>query len=351
MPPIQSPQPTRPGPWRITFDTNPDDCNIHCIMCEEHSPFSHLQHERIQAGRPKRRMDITLIRRVLEEAKGTPLREIIPSTMGEPLVYRHFDEILDLCALYGIKLNLTTNGTFPGPGARAWAERIVPVTSDVKISWNGARKETQEEIMRGTHWERILENVRIFIGVRDDYAARGGNRCRVTFQMTFLETNVGELDAIVRLAASLGVDRVKGHHLWVHFDEIRSLSMRRSPQAIERWNAAVQNAYEAAEQYRLPNGEQVLLENIFPLEAGAVEDIAPGAVCPFLGQEAWVSAQGRFNPCCAPDALRLTLGEFGNLEEHSLYDIWQCPAYQSLQATYETHSLCKSCNMRRPERS
>src|SRR5260221_14679726 len=70
--------------------------------------------------------------------------------------------------------------------------------------------------------------------------------------MTFLETNVGELAAIVRLAASLGVDRVKGHHLWVHFDEIRSLSMRRSPQAIERWNAAVQDAYEAAQQYRLP---------------------------------------------------------------------------------------------------
>lgn len=351
MPPIQSIQPTRPGPWRITFDTNPDDCNIHCIMCEEHSPYSRLQRERIQAGRPRRRMDIALIRHVLEEAQGTPLREIIPSTMGEPLVYRHFDEILDLCAQYGIKLNLTTNGTFPGRGARAWAERIVPVTSDVKISWNGARKETQEEIMRGTRWERVLENVRVFIAIRDDHAARGGNRCRVTFQMTFLETNVGELAAIVRLAASLGVDRVKGHHLWVHFDEIQSLSMRRSPQAIKQWNAAVQDAYEAAEQYRLPNGEPVVLENMFPLEPGAVEDIAPGAVCPFLGKEAWVSAQGRFNPCCAPDALRRSLGEFGNLGERSLYDIWQSPAYQSLQATYQTHPLCKGCNMRRPERS
>src|SRR5260370_42447002 len=69
---MQSIQPTRPGPWRITFDTNPDDCNLHCIMCEEHSPYSTLQHERIQAGRPKRRMDIALIRRVLEEAQGTP---------------------------------------------------------------------------------------------------------------------------------------------------------------------------------------------------------------------------------------------------------------------------------------
>jgi glycosyltransferase involved in cell wall biosynthesis len=29
-----------PGPWRVTFDTNPDDCNLRCVMCEEHSPFS-----------------------------------------------------------------------------------------------------------------------------------------------------------------------------------------------------------------------------------------------------------------------------------------------------------------------
>jgi MoaA/NifB/PqqE/SkfB family radical SAM enzyme len=342
-------QPTRPGPWRITFDTNPDDCNLHCIMCEEHSPFSTLQRERIQAGRPKRRMDIALIRRVLEESQGTPLHEIIPSTMGEPLVYRHMDEIIDLCAQYGVKLNLTTNGTFPGRGAKAWAERIVPIASDVKISWNGARKETQESIMLGTRWERVLENVRRFIRVRDAHAAAGGNRCRVTFQLTFLETNLGELAAIVKLAAELGVDRVKGHHLWAHFDEIKPLSMRRSPEAILRWNEAVQAAYEAAECYRRSDGKKVLLENIFPLEPGADVDIAPGAVCPFLGKEAWVSALGRFDPCCAPDALRRTLGEFGNVQEQGLYRIWQSPAYQELQDTYREHPLCQGCNMRRPE--
>ncbi len=107
--------------------------------------------------------------------------------------------------------------------------------------------------------------------------------------------------------------------------------MRRSPESILKWNEAVQTAYEAAEQQ------------------GAMVDIAPGAVCPFLGKEAWVSAQGRFDPCCAPDALRRTLGEFGNLQGKSLYEIWQSPAYQALLATYREHSLCQGCNMRRPE--
>ena len=338
----------RSGPWRITFDTNPDDCNLHCIMCEDHSPYSTTQSDRRKAGRPKRRMDIELIRKVMEDSRGTGLREIIPSTMGEPLLYRHFDEILDLCAEYGVKLNLTTNGTFPKRGAKAWAQRIVPVTSDVKVSWNGATKGTHETVMLGSSWETVLENVRTFIGVRDAHAAGGGNRCRMTFQLTFMEINVSELPGIVKLAADLGVDRVKGHHLWVHFSPMRPQSMRRSPEAITRWNDMVDSAYEIVERHRLPSGGRVLLENIFRLEEDSEGDIAPDGICPFLGQEAWVASDGRFNPCCAPDALRRTLGYFGNVNSTSLYDIWEIAEYKDLQANYMKNALCQGCNMRKP---
>ncbi len=336
------------GPWRITFDTNPDDCNLKCIMCEEHSVHSTLQAERKAAKRPPRRMSVDLIRRVLEDSRGTGLREIIPSTMGEPLIYQHFEDIIDLCEEHRVFLNLTTNGTFPRLGAREWAERIVPITSDVKISWNGATKATQEAVMVGSNWERVLDNVRTFIEVRDAHAAAGGNRCQVTFQLTFLETNTAELPDIVKLAAEVGVDRVKGHHLWAHFDAIQKLSMRRSPESIERWNRAVRAAVQVAEGHRLPSGEKVLLDNIFELDPDATKDLAPGGPCPFLGQEAWVSAEGRFNPCCAPDAQRRTLGEFGDLGEVSIRDVWKGDAYQRLMASYSSRALCLSCNMRKP---
>ena len=338
------------GPWRITFDTNPDICNLKCIMCEEHSPHSRRQAERRAAGKRPRVMPIDLIRRVIAEGARRGLREVIPSTMGEPLLYGHFDEILAICREHDIKLNLTTNGTFPRLGAREWASRIVPVTSDVKISWNGASKETQEQIMLGTRWEKVLENVRTFIEVRDAHAASGGNQCRVTLQLTFLETNVAELADIVRLAIDFGVDRVKGHHLWAHFDAIQPLSMRRSPEAIRRWNETVIEARAAASEQMLPNGKPILLENIFLLEEDATQNLAPGEPCPFLGQEAWVSAEGRFDPCCAPDALRRTLGEFGDLYEKGLSEIWDGAAYRRLVHSYRNRALCLGCNMRKPEK-
>ena len=292
-------------------------------------------------------MPIELIRKVVTNAANNGLREIIPSTMGEPLLYEHFEEIIELCAEHDVKLNLTTNGTFPRLGAAVWAARIVPIASDVKISWNGATKATQEAIMRGSNWDKALENVRTFIEVRDAHAAAGGNRCRVTFQVTFLEANVDELAGIVRLAADLGVDRVKGHHVWTHFEELEGQSMRRSVQAIRHWNRAVLEAREAAEERRLPNGKNVLLDNIFLLDESATQDLAPGGPCPFLGQEAWVNTEGRFDVCCAPDAQRRALGDFGNLHEQELMDVWHSDSYRHLVATYRTRSLCLRCNMRK----
>nr|VFJ75889.1 MAG: Glycosyltransferase involved in cell wall bisynthesis [Candidatus Kentron sp. FW] len=336
------------GPWRVTFDTNPDTCNLHCIMCEEHSLHSPLRKARRTEGKSPRLMPIDLIRRVVADAAANGLCEIIPSTMGEPLLYEHFEDILDLCSEHGIQLNLTTNGTFPRLGARAWAERVVPVTSDIKISWNGATKATQESIMLGSNREKMLASVREFIAVRDAHANAGGNRCRVTFQVTFLEANVAELPDIVRLAIELGVDRVKGHHLWTHFDAIREQSMRRNSEAIRRWNHAVFATREAATERTLPGGRHILLQNIFPLDEDATGDLAPGGPCPFLGQEAWISAEGRFDPCCAPDAQRRMLGDFGNLRDRGLMEIWRGDAYHHLVTTYRNRELCLGCNMRKP---
>ena len=135
------------GPWRVTLDTNPDDCNLHCTMCEEHSPHSSRNQLRMAGQLPRRRMEWSTVEAVLREGAQNGLREVIPSTMGEPLLWSHFEQLLDLCAELGLRLNLTTNGTFPRLGAQAWAERILPVASDIKISWNGATKATQERIM------------------------------------------------------------------------------------------------------------------------------------------------------------------------------------------------------------
>lgn len=335
--------------WRITIDTNPEDCNLHCIMCEEHSPYSNfIPNLYKETGVKRRRMPFAWVEKIFEQAKQLGVREMIPSTMGEPLLYKGFDRIFDLSQQTGIKINLTTNGTFPKKTVEEWAQLIVPNTTDIKISWNGATAETAAKVMLGIDFEQCVENVRRFIEVRDKIHRETGYFCRVTFQLTFMENNMHELADIVRLAARLGIDRVKGHQLWAHFDEIKDLNMKRNQASIKRWNGYVKEAYQARDNHLKINGEKVLLENIISLEEGEQRTVPQDYACPFLGKELWVSATGKFSPCCAPDKLRQTLGDFGNIENQSVEDVLNSQQYQDLLANYKKIPLCQNCNMRKP---
>jgi MoaA/NifB/PqqE/SkfB family radical SAM enzyme len=330
---------TRPhaaGPWRLTLVTNPDDCNLACDMCE------------CGAARrpgPPRRMDPSLAERAVREAARLGVTDVIPSTMGEPLLWAGLDRLVDLCAELGLRLNVTTNGTFPGRGAARWAERLVPVCSDVKLSWNGATAATAEALMPGLDLARAIEAARTFVRVRDA-RARPGRRCRVSFQVTAQEANVGELAAIVRLAASLGVERVKVNQLQPRFPHLAERSLRRSADAIRRWNAAVRGAHAAAEEHRLPSGARVLLENVV---AFAEDPAAPAPVgpCRFVGREAWVHPDGRFAPCPHPAAARGELVELGSVSELPLGELWDAEPFRSFVASWEGHPVCRACPLRR----
>ncbi|MDO6677650.1 radical SAM protein [Shewanella sp. 4_MG-2023] len=339
--------------WRITIDTNPDTCNLNCIMCEDHSIFAEPQSTRKRNGTQRPNMSRTLLERVVREAAEMGVKELIPSTMGEPLLYRHFDLILDLCEELNLKINLTTNGTFPSPdkskNVEYWAKRIVPIGSDVKISWNGATKETQEQIMPRASLAQHIENTKRFISIRDLVAKEGGNYCKLTMQLTFLELNINEISKMVEMAIELGFDRVKGHHLWAHFDQIKSQSLRKNHDSIKRWNEVVRHCHQIANDHNKISLHKLCLENFFELNPDNVDDIADEGECPFLGHEMWVDPSGRFNVCCAPDQQRKSLGDFGNLEERSVKEIWQSDEYQALCENYMDHTLCQGCNMRKPK--
>lgn len=335
--------------WRITIDTNPDDCNLTCIMCEEHSPYSDFIPTLYkETGVKRRRMTFETVERIFQQAEKLGVKEIIPSTMGEPLLYKDIERIFELAQKTGIKINLTTNGTFPKRLVEEWAKMIVPNTTDVKISWNGATAETAEKIMLGVKFNQVLENVKEFIAFRDKHFAETGYFCRVTFQLTFMQNNMHELADMIKLAAQLGVDRVKGHHLWTHFKEIEGLSMKATEESFAQWNAYVKQAYVAQETFRKPNGKKVVLENIIPLNGNEHSEVPEEYECPFLEKEIWISATGQISPCCAPDNLRKTLGDFGNIEISTITEVLSSPQYVDLVNNYKTKSLCKTCNMRKP---
>jgi len=330
------------GPWRITFDTNPDQCNLNCIMCEEHSRY------KISKEKSIRVMNFDLIKSVIKNCVGFGLKEVIPSTMGEPLLYKNFKELLALIKAYGLKLNLTTNGTFPILGVEEWGKLILPIASDVKISINGANEKINESIMEGVNFKRQLANIEKFIKIRNQIRKDGINFPTITFQATFMEKNILNLPDLLKLAIKLDIDRFKGHHLWVTHSQLENQDLRRNRDSIKNWNKTVEKLESIAKNNRLKNGCKIKLDNIykFPLN-GKAKSIPENYICPFLGREVWIAWDGTFNVCCAPNDLRATLGYFGNVNETFFMDLWNSEAYSRLINNWGSYDVCKNCNMRR----
>jgi len=331
------------GPWRLTLVADPDDCNLACDMCE-------CGQARAAGPRPgaPRRLDPALALAALASAlEGGALREVIPSTLGEPLLWAGLDALLDACGAAGLRLNLTTNGTWPGRGPRSWGERLYPLASDVKVSWNGACAATAEALMPGLDFAAAVAGVAEVAAARDAAAARTGVRGRLSFQVTAQAGNVDELPAIARLAAALGVDRVKVNQLQPRQPFLLPRALTRSRAGLERWNAAAAALRAEGSTLRTSAGAPLELQGAGDL---ALDPAAPAPLgpCPFVGREAWVLPDGRLAPCPHPAAWRGELVDLGRVGATPLLALWRGAALAGFTAGHERHPICAACPFRRP---
>ncbi len=325
------------GPVRLNFDTNPDDCNLSCGMCEGHSPYSALRRLREQGARPRSRMDPAILRAVFDELRGTCFREAVSSSNGEPLLYAHFEELAALCIRDGILLHVTTNGTFPG-GAEHWAALLTRMGADLKISINGATPVTQAAVMPGAPLDAVIQNVRTVAAARDAEAARGGLRSRLTMKVTFMQSNAWELPDLVRLAFELGFDRIRGSHLLSLFPQTDALCLCRNAESRQLFNRCVRRAWRMAETLERKFDRRLELSNFVPL--GEQAAIGP---CPYLGHEGWIAPDGGFSPCCVPLGARPQTGDLGNVARQGVLAVWNGAPYREFCRTYQDYPQCARC--------
>jgi hypothetical protein len=135
-----------------------------------------------------REMDFAIVEKVVNAFLPLGLKEIIPSTIGEPFMYSRFEDFLLLAKKTNIKVNITTNGTFPNGGMEKWVPLLMPVLSDIKFS-----------AMHG----KIPQSVFGFM-----QKVKGKNNITVSIQAT-----LGKNDKLDEIPA--GIDRVKINEPWI----------------------------------------------------------------------------------------------------------------------------------------
>ena len=318
-------------PWRITIDTNPDQCNLNCIMCDTHSIYN-------KNFKPNRKsMSQELLEKSIDEAIRIGVKEIIPTTMGEPLLYKYFDTFIDKLSTSSAKLNLTTNGTFPNLGVKQWAEKLLPILSDIKISINSIDAKVNESIMINDDTKKKLEDIKTFVNLRDTLYSN----VSITLQVTFLKSNLNDLESIIKFAIENNINRVKGHQLWITYDEIKDESLQNNTKKIFEWNSFIEQIDRYRDKVKLVNFEKLELENNTNL-------VPKSYNCPFLGEELWIDYNGDFNICCAPSDKRKTLGHWGNIKDRKITEVFSSSQYKELYSNYKTKDVCRVCPLRRP---
>ena len=200
---------------RLTLLTNPDKCNLRCPLCflnQRGRPFGmgEMPFEVAKAAIDKFAYDDACD---ASGPSGKGLREVIPSTMGEPLLYSKFGELLDYCSARKIPLNLTTNGSFPGIwGTDAGMRCLLLACSDIKVSCMGFDAPAFDEMMPGTTFDCWRGNVERLLDVARSLqgnAATGEKTATVSLQVTLHKKLLRCAQEILRWAESAGVARIK----------------------------------------------------------------------------------------------------------------------------------------------
>lgn len=226
------------------------------------------------------------------------LREVIPSTMGEPLLYSKFNELLQVCEAKSLKLNLTTNGSFPGPwGSDSGMERLLGSCSDIKIS-------TLSYEMGGISQALWRENVERLMACRRRKNEAGENSLStVSLQVTLHGQNAAnEMAAvewtkgILRFAENLGIDRIKWNR--VVFLEKNSPSLRErfgvDNRLFEKLRQEMLSG--ALRSSKVKYGGSLFFENA----AGLCPVGGKCEACPFEN-EVWVWPDGHEDHCPNPE--------------------------------------------------
>ena len=182
-------------------------CNLQCDFCPE-------------VVREKDFMDTGLFTRVIADA--APLAEqVCLHLMGEPLTHPHFAELVRICALHGLPVNLTTNGTLLN--AERTEALLHPIVRQVNFSVHSFEANFPGQDI-GPYMEKIFSFTRRAFEIRPDLY--------VNYRLWNLDGGeAGRNDALIaRVEGAFTVDLErqvdvrwrKGRHvtnrLYLHFD-------------------------------------------------------------------------------------------------------------------------------------
>lgn len=288
-------------------------CNLNCKMCFKRG-LSETKYEN---------MSLDTFNKALNDAN--PSKGVTFVGLGEPLLNPDFYEMLVESKKRGLLINFVTNGTVL---TEDWCKKLVDLKIDkISISFDGATKETYEAIRLGSNFEKVVDNIKMFVKIRNEM---GSKLPFIRLDAVLLKQNIHELPALVMLAKELGVNAISTLHpqCLVKDLELEHTMNMDKMEIYGYYGKAIDLAKELGVGLRLKK----------PDINYSVCQTAWGNTC--------VDVFGNIYPCCAIGAIKTKAIEYfkdvpinldfsnmvmGNIYKDNFYDVWYGKKYNKFR--------------------
>lgn len=285
-------------PTRVTLELTAD-CNLRCPHCEFTPPRAWV--EKHDPGR--------ILYMSPDELKKFAadvfphIQEVVPSVVGEPMMYPYWGEFLDLCKQYGVFAEIYTNGSYLD---ETTLPPLGPVTSKLIISMDGGSPATFNHLRKPHDFNDIcarLEKVKEWRANMPDE-----ERPRLQIHSVLTLHWVDELVDMVRLAKKHGVDEFSVAHLVAYNDYWKGYHPSKEPELTDKHlKAAHEEAKKLGVSVTLPQlfgtGESMThrAKPAFPIIDKV--DFLPRPEnrkywCKYMWREVFIALDGTIAPCC-----------------------------------------------------
>lgn len=288
-------------------------CNLRCIMCprtvmlaeaktyeEGDIWLRHLPFSRFQA----------IIKQLPQ------LNSISLHGIGEPLLHPHLFDMIEVASARGIRVRFTTNATLLTPTRieRLLASKLHRLI----ISLDGATAHTYEKIRVRAVFEQVIGNIEMLMR---KWERMDKNRPHIDINMVVNRVNLGEVNALIDLVASLGVGSVLLSPL-----EPSSPSTQDLVCDVEDWRHVTQMAKRHARKV----GVKLFTRGgTMPIMAMADQNAEKRTDrCLYPWTTAVVTLNGEVMPCCNIYHIRHSMG---NAFEGHFETVWNGSRYQAFR--------------------
>ena len=193
------------------------------------------------------------------------------------------------------------------------------------ISLDGAKAETNNSIRINSDLDFIVKELKDIVRIKKEKKL---NYPYMNFVMTMFDRNIEELPDLVKLAAEIGLDEVKGVYLTV-------FSQNLLEETLYNKKDKVKTIFEKAEKL----GEELGVKIKLPYYQG--EDIAGDKAhkdCFTAWRDFFVGSDGYIRPC------QSNAEKFFKYDKLSAFEkMWNSQEYQDFRAKVNSDKMCDEC--------